>query len=192
MRQPGGIGKQVVWHEPKDYIETFLGFRRYFTLENTICRVLFDLANKLPASWRACKITVRRRDRDQFASGAVCSALYAAAFGIQAANMRAANNHLIQSPGAQITKHVQRRIWDLQPHGCGDLLVAPMNIHDEIMCVTHPDLVDAVADNVEEAVEKYRPQVPLIGMKWGLDLANWAEKKPNGVVRHITYQKEAA
>jgi len=190
MRQPGGLGTQVVWKEPLDYCETFLGFRRYFTLENKICKALFYLANKPPAAWRACPIKVTRRDRVQTAGGAVQSALFGAAFQIQAADMRAANNHLIQSPGAQITKSVQRKVWDLQPAGIGPFLVAPINIHDEILCVTRPDVVDAVADTVEQAVESFRPLVPLIGMKWMLAMHNWAEKKSGAITRHITWEKK--
>ena len=52
MRQPAGIGSAVVWAEPAEYIETFLGFRRYFTLENKICKALFDLARNVPQHWR--------------------------------------------------------------------------------------------------------------------------------------------
>ena len=118
MRQPGGVGSAVIWHDPTDYVESFLKFRRYFTLENTIARALFDLARKPPAEWRKTDIKVQRRPgRIQMAGGAVASALYGAAFGIQAANMRAAANHEIQSPGGPITKAVQRRIWMNRPYG---------------------------------------------------------------------------
>jgi hypothetical protein len=189
MRQPGGLGTQVVWKDPSDYCETFLGFRRYFTLENKICKELFKLANQPPKAWRACPVKVTRRDRVQTAGGAVQSALFGAAFQIQAADMRAANNHLIQSPGAQITKAVQRKVWDLQPVGVGPLLVAPMNIHDEILCVTHPNVIDTVADTVQHAVESFRPQVPLIGLKWQLAMNNWAEKKAGSKTLHITWKK---
>lgn len=177
LRQTGGIGTAVVWHEPADYVETFLGFRRYFTLENKIMRALFDLARKPPVAWRQCKIPVVRRDRVQTAGGAVSSALYGAAFAIQGANIRAAGNHKIQSPGGQITKRVQRKIWDLQPVGVAPLVVAPMNVHDELMVVNRPDYSQRVADQVAEAVEFYRPHVPLIGMTWFLEMANWSEKK---------------
>jgi len=178
MRQPAGVGSAVIWHEPAEYVESFLKFRRYFTLENTITKALFDLARKVPAAWRKTDIKVMRRPgRIQTAGGAVSSALYGAAFGIQAANMRAAANHEIQSPGGQITKAVQRRVWDLQPAGVHELRVAPMNIHDEIMCVTHPSQVKQVTEQVRDTVESFRPQVPLIGMSWFESMANWAEKK---------------
>ena len=177
MTQPGGIGTKVVWKDPADYAETMLGFRRYFTLENRIARAIFNLACKPPKHWKDCQVKVVRRDRVQTAGGAVASALYGAAFSMQAANMRAAANHEIQSPGAEITKHVQRKIWDLQPVGVNEWHVSPMNIHDEIMCVTRPDMVPSVTQVVRESVEHFRPFVPLIGMDWNEEMANWAEKK---------------
>ncbi len=179
MSQPRGIGTQVVWVDPSDYCETFLGFRRYFTLENTVIKALYKLAQSVPKKWRQVKMQVIRNEKrgPQTAGGAASSALYGAAFQIQAANTRAASNHLIQSPGAMITKDVQRAIWDLQPIGIHELMVAPMNIHDEVMCVTDPEYVDKVADAVRKVTESYRKHVPLIGMTWNKVQANWAEKK---------------
>ncbi len=185
MKQPDGIGSAVVWGEPQQYVESFLGFRRYFTLENTITKALFELSRKIPKAWKECKVKVNRRDRVQFASGAVCSALYGAAFQIQAANQRAAANHEIQSPGGQVTKRLQRKVWDLQPIGVHPLYVAPMNIHDELMTVTHPDYVEPVALVVKEVVESYRHLVPLIGMTWNKAQLNWAEKKGGSVTLKI-------
>jgi hypothetical protein len=168
--------KRITYTVPSEYIETFLGFRRYFTLENKIAKVLFDLATDLPKSWHRVKIEVVRRDKKQTMAGATSSALYGAAFGLQASNIRAANNHLIQSPGAMITKHVQRAIWDIQPHGVNDWHVAPMNVHDEVLSVTRPDLIDRVAKTVVGVVESYRDRVPLIGLKWIKNMDNWAGK----------------
>jgi len=187
MKQVEGIGTEVKWSEPKDYCETFLGFKRYYTLENRICKALFKLANNIPQEWHDCPVTVVRRDREQTVAGAVSSALYGTAFQIQAKNMRASNNHLIQSPGAEITKALQRRIWDEQPHGVNIMRVAPMNIHDEVMCVTLPEHVNEVADAVRESVESFRKHVPLIGIKWNLAMDNWAEKKESAEQIHITY-----
>jgi hypothetical protein len=176
MRQPGGIGSRVEWHEPDDYIESMLGFPRYFTLENQICKALFDLANRPPPQWRETKIRVVRRDREQTIGGAVQSALYAAAFAMQAANMRAAANHEIQSTGATITKDVQRGIWDLQPYGVHEWKVQPMNIHDEIMCPAKPDMVSQVREVVTRKVDSYKPKIPLIEIDWSDKLGSWADK----------------
>lgn len=176
MCQPNGIGTRVEWHTPDDYIESMFGFRRYFTLENKICEALFKLANSLPKHLKGHKGKVVRRDREQTVSGATQSALYAAAFGIQASVTRAAGNHVIQSSGAQITKKVQRAVWGIQPPGIGMWLVQPMNIHDELMCPTHPTVVDKVDTVVNSTIESFRAEVPLIKMKWDTNLNSWADK----------------
>jgi len=178
MRQPGGLGTAVEWHEPKDFVESLFGFRRYFTLENRICKALFELANKPPDNWKHLKVKVVRRDRVQTASGAVQSALYGAAFGIQAANMRAAANHRIQSSGAQITKGLQAKIWEIQPCGIHPWKVQPINIHDEIMTprASDPEIAIRVKEAVMGYVESLRPKVPLIGMKWKQNLKSWADR----------------
>ena len=177
MRQPGGIGKAVEWHEPADYIESMTGFRRYFTLENQICRELFNLANKPPKSWKAIKIKCMRREgRVQTVAGAVMSALYASAFNIQSRNMRAAANHRIQSTGATITKHLQRCIWDKQPEGVNEWIVQPLNIHDEIMCPTKPGHEDELLEVVDYIINYYKETIPLIKIDWSNDLTSWADK----------------
>jgi hypothetical protein len=181
MKQHGEIGTgHISYDEPDDYIETFLGFRRYFTLENRIAKALYDLARNVPKPWRRLNFEVVRRDRIQTPAGAASSALYGGAFQIQAAIIRAANNHLIQSPGAMITKQLQRDIWDVQPAGVNGWIVAPMNIHDEVLSVTHPDYVEAVTDVTVKTVESFRDQVPLIGMDWVKSMENWAGKKGEG------------
>ena len=177
MKQPAGVGSAVIWADPADYCETFLGFRRYFTLENKICKTIFELAQKPPKVWKDCKIKVVRRDRVQTAGGAVSSALYGAAFGMQAAAMRAAANHQIQSPGAEVTKDVQRNIWDLQPVGVHPFFVAPFNCHDEIAVVSTPEMVEPVAEKVSGSVDRYREKIPLISIGWNTRVESWADKK---------------
>lgn len=176
MTQPAGIGTQVIWEEPADYIESLLGFRRYFTLENKICKALFDLANSPPESWKKLRLKVKRRERMQTVSGAVQSALFGAAFGIQGNNMRAAANHEIQSTGADITKHVQRKVWDLQPYGVHPWQVQPMNVHDEIVVPCLPELAQKVEDVVMKTTESFREKVPLIKMVWNKEAKSWSEK----------------
>lgn len=194
LLQPEGLGTAIEWKEPSEYVESFLGFRRYFTLEYKIVKALFDLARNLPKEWRQCDIPVLRSERRgvQKAWGALTSALYGAAFGIAEGIVRASANHEIQSPGAEITKETQVAIWELQPHGVSEWIVAPMNVHDEIISVTHPDYVQAQADIVHRMVESYRGSVPLIGMKWCLEMVNWAEKKggDNAEIMHVTYDKQ--
>ncbi len=175
IRQEGGIGSAVVWNDPAEYVESLLGFRRYFILENKITEAIFKLAEDPPEEWKNLKIKVRRRDREQTIGGAVQSALFGTAFQIQAGNMRAAANHEIQSTGAQITKHVQRRIWDVQPPGVHEWLVQPCNIHDQVLTPTHPSVVNRVNQIVFDSVESYRDKVPLIEFEYKA-MQTWASK----------------
>ncbi len=176
MRQPGGIGTAVEWHEPADYIESLLGFKRYFTLENKICKILFDLAQAPPKAWKAIRVKVKRRDRLQTASGAIQSALYAAAFNIQGSNLRAAANHEIQSSGAGITKKLQRNLCELQPHGVHPWQIRCLQIHDEIHTVTQPEHVDKINEIVDETIESYKEKVPLLAIDWHKEETSWASK----------------
>lgn len=175
IKQQGGPGSPIAWADPAEYVESLLGFKRYFILENQIVAALFALATNPPAEWKKLKLKVRRRDREQTAAGALQSALYGVSFQIQAGNKRAAANHEIQSTGAQITKYVQRKIWEHQPAGIHKWLVQPCNVHDEILCPTAPEVEEAVAKTVMEAVETFRPRVPLIEFDWK-PMATWASK----------------
>lgn len=175
MRQEAGIGSKIIWSEPQDYVESLLGFKRYFTLENETAKALFNLAESPPKEWTSLKIKVIRRDREQSVSGALRSAVFAAAFQIQAANVRAAANHEIQSSGAQITKHVQRRVWDVQPPGVHQWLVQPCNIHDQVLTPTHPSVKEKVRQVVFEAVESFREKVPLIEFDYK-PMKDWSTK----------------
>jgi hypothetical protein len=176
MRQPEGLGTKVEWHDPHAYVESMFGFRRYFTLENRIVKALFDLAEKPPKEWTRLKLKVQRRDRVQSVSGATRSALFGAAFQVQAANMRAAGNHVIQSSGATLCKKLERRIWDVQPGGVHKAVVLPMNIHDEVLAPTLPEYVEQVNTIQSDFIEEHRSVVPLLGMGWGR-LKNWDEKE---------------
>lgn len=176
MKQVGDVGSKITWSEPADFIASLLGFKRFFTLENSICRALYDLAANPPKAWTNLKVKVVRRDREQSVAGAVRSALFAAAFAIQSANVRAGTNHEIQATGAEITKNVQAAVWELQPSGPAPFVVMPMNIHDEIMTPTDPEYVPQVTEKVNAAVEKYRPIIPLIAIAWEEELGSWADK----------------
>jgi len=175
MRQPNGIGTRVVWHEPAAYVESLFGFKRYFTIENQVVRALFQLGEEPPKEWQEIKMKVVRRERVQTACGALRSALFGAAFQVQAANMRAAGNHVIQSAGATLTKGLQRKIWDIQPSGANNWRVQPLNIHDEIMCPTHPQYVSEVTEVQKNFIEEHRKKVPLLAMGWDR-LKSWGEK----------------
>jgi hypothetical protein len=169
---PGG---RVEWFEPADYEESLLGFRRYFTLENKLCRTLFELASNVPQAWKSLEGRVsRRKGKIQTPGGAIMSALFAAAFNVQARNLRQAGNHRIQSTGAEICKRMQRRIWDHQPAGVHEWVVQPFQIHDELEVARRPDL--DLTPTVASVVDHYRAKIPLLGMSWKRNMSSWKEK----------------
>lgn len=177
LSQPNGLGTKVEWKEPADYAESFLKYKRFFTLENRVMRTLFDLAQNVPPAWKLIRVKVLRRERVQTASGAVASALYGAAFAIMGSNIRAAGNHYIQSPGADICKATQASVWTVQPCGIKPWLVLPMNIHDELMCPTRKGYEDQVESKAKETVAFYKQQVPLLAIDWMRGISSWAGKK---------------
>lgn len=183
MRQPNGIGSNVEWHEPQEYIESILGFRRYFTLENKICKVLYDLANNqslirsfVPPNKKSEKVIRRQSRGAQTLSGATQSALYAAAFALQAANMRAACNHIIQSPGGQITKELELTFLEHQPRGIHPWYIRTFNMHDEILIVKSKDLQIDTHQILKDFIDKYRKVVPLLDWEWD-KLQSWGTKE---------------
>ena len=178
MRQDGGLGTKVTWHDPQPYVESLTGHRRYFDLENRIAKALFQLSTKLPDGWKkADKLVIRSAHKGpQKLFGAVMSALLAAAFNIQAAVMRAAANHVIQSTGAELCKMLQVRLWNLQPHGKHKWRIQPMNIHDEIMTPCLPSLIPEMIQIIKEFIMEYSKLVPLLAIDWSERMNTWAEK----------------
>lgn len=178
MRQEGGLGTKVEWHDPKLYVESLTGFRRDFTLETMITKEILKISTNIPDGWKELdKMVVRNQMKGpQKLFGAVMSACIAAAFNIQSAVMRAAANHVIQSTGAVLTKNLQRRLWELQPDGIHEWRIQPMNIHDEIMCPSLPELKPLVKQIIEEFVTEFRKLVPLLAIDWSYDMETWADK----------------
>lgn len=178
MRQDGGLGTKVEWHDPKEYVESLTGHRRYFTLENSLAKTLFNMSTALPDSWKKVqKLILRSAHRGlQKVAGAVMSALLAAAFNIQGAVMRAAANHVIQSTGAELTKMLQCRLWGLQPVGVHKWHIQPMNIHDEIMSPCLPEVLPLIKQKVDEFVVEYSKLVPLLAIDWSYKMETWADK----------------
>lgn len=182
LKQMGGLGTQITYSKPHEYVESAAGFKRYFTLENQIIKVLYDLANKPPNHWKNIRGRVIRRPlddggREQTMAGASRSAIFGAAFAIEGAIKRAAVNHKIQSRGATICKRLQCKIWELQPIGIKPWRVRPMQVHDEVLAAAVPEVADQIPPIVESVLEFYRPDVPLIGIDWKNDMETWASKK---------------
>jgi hypothetical protein len=170
------MGGAIKQKKPAVAIESLLGFKRYFHLENYLIACIYEIAENPPKEWLKIKAKITRsRKGEQQVGHALRSALYGAAFATQNANIRQAANHRIQSTGAGITKAVQRAIWDIQPVGIHKFIVRGANIHDEIQCPTDPAYEEIVTKTVFETVEKFRPLIPLIGIDFGR-LSTWADK----------------
>jgi hypothetical protein len=171
------IGAPVIWHEPDEYVETMLGYRRYFTLENAICRAVYELSHRMPPELRQMGVgykVQRRADRVQTGLGATQSALYACAFSIQARNMRAAGNHEIQGTGAQVTKHFECKLWDEQPSGIHPWRIQVLQVHDELeACRTDVDTRSVV----DGCLIDMRKVIPLLSIDWKTDVPHWGAVK---------------
>ena len=202
LTQERGAGTEIEWQEPDDYIEAIKlpwqesGYRRTFQIEWAVIRALYSLAIEPPKEWTSIPGSCRRTNRVQSIVGATQSALYASIFALQEHVFRAAANHEIQSPGAQITKHLQRKIWDLQPSGIEAWKVRPFNSHDEVQV---PCRIVGIVQNVGMSSTHYSNQVsqpgvisvkavvtqfllelqqviPLLQITWQTNLNNWGEK----------------
>lgn len=178
MRQDGGIGTKVTWVDPKEFVTSLTGHRRYFTLENMIAKSLYQLSTNIPEGWKkAEKLVVRSAHKGpQKLFGAAMSALIAAAFNLQSSVMRAAANHIIQSTGAELTKMLQMRLWELQPVGINKWHIQPMNIHDEIMCPSLPSLLPKIKEIIKNFIIEYSKLIPLLAIDWSDRMETWAEK----------------
>lgn len=161
-----GENGKIEWHEPMKYIESLLGFRRYFSAEYAIMKSIHELALSLPEEMEDITETVTRGSRVQTMSSAVKSALFGAAFSIQNSIIRAAGNHEIQSVGGELTKRLQARFWKLQPTGCHEYLIKPFNVHDEVDIAMKPELIPSVHKIRDEFVEEYQGMIPLLKMDW--------------------------
>lgn len=162
---------------PENKVATILGFERDFSLENKVVKTLYDMGHDPPKEWLNLKIKVKRRDREQDIGGAVRTAIFAAAFGLQGVVQRAATNHPIQGSGAEQTKRLQYAIWCLQPAGVHDWVVQPFQVHDEIITPCDSKETQAtIRQIVYDFVEELKKIVPLIKIDWSDDLKDWSEK----------------
>lgn len=65
---------------------------------------------------------------------------------------------------------------EVQPPGANEWRVVPMNVHDELLAPTKPQYVNQAKSAVLNAVEVFRPKVPLIKMEWNTAMESWASK----------------
>jgi hypothetical protein len=179
LSQPKGTGTKVFCEDPElTYVDSMLGFRRSFEPEFAVIRAIHHFTGTLPEElyeYDNVYGRVQRGKHFQEPSGAVQSALHAASFGIQGSIQRAANNHKIQSTGAGVCKELEAAIWSLQPPGFHPWIVAPLNMHDEIVVAHAPHVAGRLQATVNEQIERFREIIPLLAMGWKQNLSNWSE-----------------
>jgi len=179
ISQPDGSGTQVIKQRPKHVeIVSLTGFRRNFEPEFAVVEAIYNFSQELPDDLKVFDgeiIVKRSRNRRQSPSGALSSSLYSAAFQIQSGVGRAANNHVIQSTGGILCKELEYAIWSLQPAGFTPWQVAPINFHDELVVVTHPDRTGDLEIIVDMSIEKFKEIVPLIAMGWKTNVPDWSQ-----------------
>ncbi len=178
ISQPGGRGTEVFWTDPQTYVESMFGFRRDFSIEFDIARILFKFANNIPKEWKQIPgRSVRYGDNAKAYWQHVSSGLFGcAANSIQGGVIRAALNHIIQSTGNHLTVGLQSAVWDIQPVGIHPFLLTLMSIHDELCVVSKEEVVDEVTSTVSNTIESQREDVPLLAMDWMSHASSWAGK----------------
>ncbi len=157
---------RMEWVEPLRFVESLLGFKRYFEMDFDIIHFVFDLATNLPEEFVSDLEYERKEGRIQTSDGAIRSSLFACCFSLMSAIIRAAGNHEIQSVGGEITKRLQERFWELQPQGCLEYMLKPFNVHDEIDIPHKLTLSPKIAVIRDDFVEEYQATIPLLGIDW--------------------------
>ena len=170
-------GKIEYRDPPEKFIESVFGFRRYFETEYEIQRIILSVIRNMPDEWKNLDLRVERREgKTQSISGALCSALYGAAFSIQNKVIRASNNHVIQCTGRHLTVGMQAAVWSIQPQGIHPFRLTLMSIHDELAVVCPPAYVGEVNKVIETKVDEQCQTVPLTCINWFNGNKSWAEK----------------
>lgn len=163
------------WGKPVEYIETILGFRRYFKVEQAFAKACYD-ALEMPDDWYLLPTLYRRKEKAQTACEVIRSALFGCILSTQAKIIRVAGNFEIQSPGGELNKWLQERLWRLQPVGVSAWVIRPMNVHDELVTAHDPNLNAAMKKVIDEFIIEHRKYVPLLAMDWKENLHDWSEK----------------
>lgn len=175
---------RLKWREPKRYIASLLGFKRYFNIEYDSARALFDLIQDWPKDWGELKKMVVRKHAkgEQKVSNAAMSSVIGALFSLCSGVRRQAGNHEIQSTGAGLTKRLQLRIWQtLQPVGIHEPRVSVFNTHDELTATCAPGVT--CTPIVQGFIEEFRSIVQLLGMTWERGGTYWGDKHPKEAVK---------
>lgn len=164
--------------EGKPYVESMLGFKRHYRIEQKLIKSIWALIKDHPQWWDESEIECLRKQKKgtQKIGNALMSSLFGFMFSLQNSMIRTAMNHQIQSTGGQLTKELQVRLWELQPSGYSNWVVRELNIHDEVMAVCDNQVTaDKTKVIVNDFIKEYQELIPLLGMNWA-NINGWCEK----------------
>jgi len=159
----------------RNHAASMLGHTRYFKLEQDLLdrmRYVLEICQK--TDWANITLVRNESKGRQTVGEIITSVIWGFFYSMQSRCGRQAVNHEVQSTGAELTKILQIRIWDLQPQGVSAPVVLPFNVHDELIVMNK--FPDKVADVVSDFIEEYKAIVPHLGMTWNKELKNWSEK----------------
>lgn len=160
----------------KDSIESVFGFKRFFSFEKMVCQYLISahgLDREVRQELARLGLTGEEIVRSdwkgkQSIDKALTSARFGAVLAIQQAVFRAAGNHLIQSPGAELTKKLMARVFLRFGVAC-------MNVHDELLLPASEGSFEEIGREVKEFLKEERKLVPSLGMDW-VKMFRWSDK----------------
>lgn len=170
------IRQPIIHKTPRNSISSLLGHTRYFTVENSILEMLYQLAQRVPTKFLGHDRLVMRRGRQVTVTAAIRSALTASSFSIQNSIIRAAANHEVQSTGAELTKKAQVALWDLQPSGTHEWVLSIFNFHDELNAAVRDDMKHKTKEVIDNFITEHLPLVRCLKMEWKTDMRTWADK----------------
>lgn len=144
------------------------GFSRHWDFERALADRLWRLASKrwaLPVG----EVIRQQEKGPQSYTQAVRSSLLGAALGIQKAVFRQAVNMPIQATGANLTKQLMAHLWEI-------FHIPMLNVHDEIVFITHENLdIPKVKEVIELWIKEKKAIIPHIGFDLK-EVTTWSEK----------------
>jgi hypothetical protein len=153
-----------------------LGYERRWDFEADTADFFWRLSKTGDPAFKAIflghegkKLTRREEKGPQTYQRATMSALLGAALTIQKSVARTATNSVVQSTGAQLTKRLMSRLWNV-------FGVPMLNVHDEVIVGHHKNSdYEKINKVVQDWITDWQKMFPYLGMKFS-KLNNWSER----------------
>ena len=75
-----------------------------------------------------------------------------------------------------MTKDLQTRLWALQPTGIHKFRIQLLNIHDELLAPSLPEIFEDMKQIIKDALIDYAKIVPLVNIEWEVGVETWASR----------------